>query len=248
MKALIIDDEHSARETLKVLLRNYCPTVEIIAEAESGMMGIKAINHYNPELVFLDVELKDMSSFEMLDTLGFPNLPFDVIFSTAHDHYAVTAFRYSAVDFLPKPVQERTLQMAVMRAQENLRLKQKLAYQVLNEHLRLQTQSRMIIRTSSDILIVPIEKVIRMHSVKGKSAMDILLMDNKRYTIPKSVGEYEHLAPFIRIHNSSIINPNHITRIYRQATNWKLEMSDGGVVEVAASRKSILIDWLEKNE
>jgi two-component system, LytTR family, response regulator len=248
MTALIIDDEPRARESLRTLIRTFCQTIDIIGEADSGKKGIEAIERYKPELVFLDVELQDMSSFEMLDTLGFPNIPFDIIFSTAHNHYAVTAFRYSAVDFLPKPVQERTLQMAVMRAHESLHKKQKLAFQVLNERLKQQTQSRMVIRNAADIFIVPIEEVLRMHAIKGRATTEIMLTNNRNYNVPKNLGEYEHLAPFIRVHNSTIINPNHIIHINKKVTGWQVEMTDGVIIDVANSKKDKLLEWVERIE
>jgi two-component system, LytTR family, response regulator len=246
MTALIIDDEPLARSTLKALIQNYCPTIDIIGEADSGKTGIEAIEHYKPELVFLDVELGDMLSFDMLDKVGFPNIPFDIIFSSAFHHYAVPAFRYSAVDFLPKPVREDTLVSAVMRAQARLHEKQKLAFQVLNEHVKKQSQSRMVIRTTTDIFIVQIEEVLRMHTVKGKAETDIVLTNNKKYNVPVNLGQYEHLDPFIRVHNSTIINPNHIMRIDKKSAKWQLEMSDGFIADVATGKKDKLIEWLEQ--
>jgi two-component system, LytTR family, response regulator len=246
MKALIIDDEFSARQALKQLIFTNCPTIELLGEADSGAMGIEAIKHHKPELVFLDVELQDMSSFDMLDALGFPNISFDIIFSTAHDHYAVTAFRYSAVDFLPKPVQEKTLLTAVMQAQERLRLKQKLAYQVLQEHVKQQIQLRMVISTATEILIMPIENVLRMHAVKGKPATEFMLTNNKRYTVSKNLGEYELLDPFIRVHNSTIINPNHMVCIHKKGAIWQVEMTDGERVDITASKKTKVVEWLER--
>jgi two-component system, LytTR family, response regulator len=246
MTALIIDDEPFARSTLTALIQNYCPTINIIGEADSGKTGIEAIEHYKPELVFLDVELTDMLSFDMLDKVGFPNIPFDIIFSSAFHHYAVPAFRYSAVDFLPKPVQQQTLISAVMRAQARLHEKQKLAFQVLNEHVKKQSQSRMVIRTTTDIFIVQIEEVLRMHTVKGKAETDIVLTNNKKYNVPVNLGQYEHLNPFIRVHNSTIINPNHIMRIDKKSAKWQLEMSDGFIADVATGKKDKLIEWLEQ--
>lgn len=245
MKALIIDDEKSARETLKILLRNTCPSVEIVAEAGSGVSGIEAIQFYKPELIFLDVEIGDMTSFEMLDAMGFPKIDFEIIFSTAHDHYAVNAFRYSALDFLPKPVQERTLSSAVVRAQERLRDKERLQYyEVLKENLKPKTPSRMVLRTMTGVFIVLMNDIIRFQSVQTKTLTEIVLTNKRQQFITKNIGEYEDFAPFIRVHNSTIINPNHIVRIIKHTAGWQVEMSDGFMAEVAKSKKDKLMEWM----
>lgn len=249
MTALLIDDEQSARDTLKVLLLNYCPTVEILGEADSGLAGMEAINQYKPEVVFLDVELDDMTSFEMLDTMGFPNVDFEIVFSTAHNHYAATAFRYSAIDFLQKPVRERDLQLTVMRAQERLLNKQKLEnYDILKENMKPQAQSKMVLRTMSGIFIVPITDVIRLQSVQGKTMTDITLTNKRQQIVSKNLGEFENLDPFIRVHNAMLINHNHIIRINKNTNGWQVEMSDGVFVDVGKSKKDKLMEWLEKFE
>jgi two-component system, LytTR family, response regulator len=249
MKALIIDDEQSARDTLRILLNNYCPSVEIIGEADSGSTGIEAIHHHKPDLVFLDVEIGDMTSFEMLDAIGFPNVHFDIIFSTAHNHYAVTAFRYAAVDFLPKPVRERSLQFAVMRVQERLRDREKLEYYaILKENLKPQAEKRMVIKTIEGVSIVSTSDIIYFQSVPAKTMTSIFLTNKRHYMIAKNIGEYEHLEPFIRIHNATIINPNHIQRIVKNANNWQMELSENHHVEVAKSRKEDLGKWMDNLE
>jgi two-component system, LytTR family, response regulator len=247
MTALIIDDELKARNTLKILLQNCCPTVELLGEAESGASGIEAILKHKPELVFLDVQIGDMTSFEMLDALGFPNINFDIIFSTAHDHYAVDAFRYSAVDFLPKPVQERTLVESVMRAQQRLLDKQKLEhFAILKENLSPQAPNRMVLRTMLGIFIVNIIDIIRFETVQGKTMTDIVLTNKRKHVLSKNIGEYEHLDPFIRIHNTTIINPNHVVRVIKNAKAWQVEMSDGHFAEVSKTKKDVLMEWIDK--
>lgn len=246
MTAILIDDEQHARDTLKILLKNYCPTIDVIGEADSGLTGIEAIQKHKPELVFLDVEMEDMTSFEMLDAIGFPNINFEIIFSTAHDHYAVNAFRYSALDFLPKPVRERNLQLAVMRAQERLRDKERLEYYAaLKENLKPQAQSRMVLRTMTGIFIVLMSDIIRFQTVQAKTMTEIIMTNKRQQLIAKNIGEYEDLDPFIRVHNANIINPNHIVRILKQADGWQVEMTDGHLVDVSKSKRERLLEWLE---
>jgi two-component system, LytTR family, response regulator len=247
MTAILIDDEQHARESLRILIQNYCPTVDIIGEADSGLMGIEAIQKYKPDLVFLDVEIGDMTSFDMLDAMGFPNIDFEIIFSTAHDHYAVSAFRYSALDFLPKPVRERNLQFAVMKAQERLRDKERLAYyETLKANLKPQAESRMVLRTMTGIFIVPMNEIVRFQTVQAKTMTEIIMTNKRQQLIAKNIGEYENLEPFIRVHNANIINPNHIVRILKNAGGWQVEMTDGDLVEVAKSKRDNLMEWVDQ--
>ncbi len=247
MTAILIDDEQFARDTLKILLNNYCPTVEIIAEADSGFTGMEAILKHRPELVFLDVEVGDMTSFQMLDDLGFPNLDFNIIFSTAHDHYAVNAFRYSAIDFLEKPVDERTLQTAVMRAHERVSVKQKLELlTILKQNLLPQSPKRLVLQTPTGNFIAPIEDIILMQTSIGKRSTEVSLTRNRQQETTKTLSEYENLDPFIRVHNSTIINPNHIVQVNKNTPNWQLDMTNGHKVDVARGRKDVVVEWLDK--
>jgi two-component system, LytTR family, response regulator len=249
MKALIIDDEKSARDSLKILLNNYCPFVKILDEADSGKSGIEAIRRHKPDLVFLDVEIGDMTGFEMLDWIGSHNINFDIIFSTAHNHYAVTAFRYAAIDFLPKPVRDRSLLQAVMRVQENLRDKERLEYYaILKENLKPQADKRMVLKTIEGVNIVSESDIIYFQTVPAKTMTSIYLTNNRQYSIAKNIGEYEQLEPFIRVHNATIINPNHIQRIVKSPNNWLLELSENHHVEVTKSRKEDLAKWMGKLE
>ena len=246
MTAILIDDEQHARETLRILIENYCPTVRILAEANSGEAGIAAIQKYKPELVFLDVEIGDMTSFEMLDAIGFPNIDFEIVFSTAHNHYAINAFRYSAVDFLPKPVRERDLQLAVMRTQEKLIDKQRIInYEVLRDNLKAQSPTRIVLKTMEGIFIVPTSDIIRFQTVQGKTMTEITMTNKRKQLIAKNIGEYEHFDAFMRVHNAHIINLEHVFKIDKRE-GWQVQMTDGSFVDVSKGKREIVTEWVEK--
>src|SRR5687768_13913313 len=113
LTAIIIDDELNGRIALKQKLHDYCPTVEVMAEAENGVEGIELINKHQPQLVFLDIEMPEMNGFEML--MNIPEKKFHLVFTTAYDHYAIKAIKYAAFDYLLKPIDIDELKMTIER-------------------------------------------------------------------------------------------------------------------------------------
>ena len=111
IKAIIIDDEMHCRKTLGMLLKEHCPEVEVMEQCNDAGMGIKAIEKFKPDLVFLDIEMPNMNGFEMLEQ--FSEFPFAVVFTSGYDQYAIKAFRFSALDYLLKPVEPKKLIAAV---------------------------------------------------------------------------------------------------------------------------------------
>ena len=121
IRAILIDDEPDAREGLQMAIEKFCPNVDVIAVCSSPLEGLSCIRENQPDLVFLDVQMPKMSGFALLEELG--NFDFEVIFVTAHDRYAIKAIRFSALDYLLKPIDVEELQSAVQRVSERLRLK-----------------------------------------------------------------------------------------------------------------------------
>src|SRR5215510_5712717 len=120
IKAIIIDDEKHCLKTLSMLLKEYCPDVQVVEQCDSGENGIEAIKKLKPDLVFLDIEMPHMNGFEMLEK--FSEIPFAVIFTTGYDQYAIKAFRFSALDYLLKPVEPKELIAAVHKVQTQKKL------------------------------------------------------------------------------------------------------------------------------
>jgi two-component system LytT family response regulator len=246
MKAIIIDDELNSREYLDLLLRTHCPTVELRAVCAGMAEGINAIRSIKPDLVFLDVEMPPHTGFQLLDEIGFPNIPFEVIFCTAHDHYAVQAFKYSAVDFLTKLIAPDDLMKAVMKAQKKLNDKQRLEYyEILKENiLANQANPRMMLPALDGTYIVPTSDIIRIQAVPNRVMVEFILTNNRSLHVAKNLGEFEDLPPFIRVHRSHIINPNHVIRYIK---NGDIEMADGYICNVTPHKREELMQWLTQN-
>src|SRR3954471_1910999 len=115
IKAIIIDDEMHCRKTLSMLLKEYCPDVQVMEQCSDAQLGLEAIEKFKPDLVFLDIEMPHMNGFEMLEQ--FSEIPFAVVFTTGYDQYAIKAFHFSALDYLLKPVEPKGLIAAVHKIQ-----------------------------------------------------------------------------------------------------------------------------------
>jgi two-component system LytT family response regulator len=238
LTAILIDDESNSRNSLRQKLITYCPNVEIAAEAENGEEGIKVIEVYKPDIVFLDVEMPRMNGFNMLQQLK--HRSFELIFTTAYDHYAIQAIRFSALDYLVKPIEIPALKEAVERALEkkqtnapNKRI-ETLLYNLLDEK---NIHNRLAIPSMEGLQFVEIADIIYLEAESNYTF--IHLQPASRITVSKTLKDFEELLPghvFIRIHHSFIINKNHI-RKYLKGDGGQVLMSNGKILDVARRKK-----------
>jgi two-component system, LytTR family, response regulator len=238
LTAILIDDESNSRNSLRQKLITHCPHVEILAEAENGDEGIKAIETYKPDIVFLDVEMPRMNGFTMLQQLAHRN--FEVIFTTAYDHYAIRAIRFSALDYLVKPIAIATLKEAVARAVEkkqphapNQRI-ETLLYNLLDEK---NAHNRIAIPSMEGLQFVEIADIIYLEAESNYTFIN--LHPASKLTVSKTLKDFEELLPattFIRIHHSFLINMNHI-RKYLKGDGGQVLMSNGKLLDVARRKK-----------
>jgi two-component system, LytTR family, response regulator len=238
LRAIVIDDESNSRNSLRQKIITYCPQVTIVAEAADGEEGIKAIETHKPDIVFLDVEMPRMNGFTMLQQLAHKN--FELIFTTAYDHYAVQAIRVSALDYLVKPIEIASLKEAVARAMErkqpntpNQRI-ETLLYNLLDEK---NANARIAIPSMEGLQFVAIADIIYLEAESNYTF--IHLQPAGRITVSKTLKDFEELLPsgiFIRIHHSFIINKNHI-RKYLKGEGGQVLMSNGKMLDVARRKK-----------
>ncbi len=238
LTAILIDDENNSRNSLRQKLITYCPQIDIVSEAENGEEGIKAIETYKPDIVFLDVEMPRMNGFNMLQQLQHRN--FELIFTTAYDHYAIQAIRFSALDYLVKPIEIATLKEAVARAQErkqtnfpNQRI-ETLLYNLLDEK---NTHTRIAIPSMEGLQFVAIAEIIYLEAESNYTFIHV--QPASRLTVSKTLKDFEELLPasiFIRIHHSFLINKNHV-RKYLRGEGGQVLMSNGTMLDVARRKK-----------
>lgn len=246
MRTILIDDEQSARNSLKAELRDYCPEIVIVGEADGVQKGIAAIRELKPELVFLDVEMGDGTGFDLLEQLA--PVSFQVIFTTAHDTHAVKAFKYSAVDYLLKPVDADELVAAVKKL-DKLADQQLLqtSLKALLENARQSTKElrKVVINSSEGHYVLNIGEIIRFEAERNYTK--VILESEKPLLVAKTLKHFEDLLQsqkFERIHQSHLINVQHI-RKYIPRDGGYVVLSNGDNVPVAQRKKTELLALLE---
>jgi two-component system LytT family response regulator len=238
LKAIIIDDEARGRKALQIALNDYCPSVQIAAIAETPQNGIEAIIQYKPDIVFLDVQMPGMSGFDLLS--HFPEIDFDIVFITAHDHYAIKAIRFSALDYLLKPIQIDELMAAVKKAEEKKNHRHiNWQYKSLYENMRSNhnASGSIAVPTGEGLLFIKTQSIIRCEA-EGNYVM-IYMVAKEKILITKTLGDIESMLDakeFFRVHNSHLVNLSHIKK-YVKGEGGYVIMSDNSVVDVARRKK-----------
>ena len=238
LKAIIIDVEARSRKALQIALNDYCPSVQIAAIAETPENGIEEIIKHKPDIVFLDVQMPGMSGFDLLS--HFPEIDFDIVFITAHDHYAIKAIRFSALDYLLKPIQVDELMAAVKKAEEKKNHKHtNWQYKSLYENLRgnQSLSGSIAVPTGDGLLFIKTQNIIRCEA-EGNYVI-IYQSGKEKILITKNLGDIESMLDakeFFRVHNSHLVNLSHIKK-YVKGDGGYVIMSDNSTVDVARRKK-----------
>jgi len=242
MKAIIIDDEPHCIKALQNDLKMFCPEVMVLDSCYSAKEGILSIKRNKPDLIFLDVEMPWMNGFEMLEILD-KEIKFQIIFTTAYDQFAAKAFRVSAVDYLLKPIDGTDLVDAVSKAKKAIQEKDENGnIQNLLQNVKAPAeQQKIAIASREGYDFVPISEIVYC---KGNGAYtDIILVNNKKLLLSKSLGETEDILPaelFERVHHSLVVNIQHINQ-YKKTTGSSIVMDNGEELNVSKSKKDQLL-------
>lgn len=246
IKAVIIDDEPQARVVLKTLLQEYSKEVEIVGEAASAKAGMKLIEENKVDLVFLDIEMPKMDGFGMLRE--FKTIDFDIVFTTAYSNYAINAIKFSALDYLLKPIDIDELKIAIERCKEKITEKkpQKEAiYFLPDDFTNLQNQnSKIALPTPKGFRIIQISELFYCEAARNYTTF--MLADNTQIIVGRNLKYfYEKLTPFgfFRIHESFLINLSHLEK-YVKGRGGQVVLSNGVELDVARNRKSDLLKLL----
>ena len=247
MRIAIVEDEILERDLLKHLVEELKPGSVLVGEAESISEGIKLIQDSAPDVVLMDIELKDGNSFDILKS--FPEKDFAVIFITAYNQFAVEAFRYSAIDYLLKPVNPDELEEALNKVHAELNV-QKLLRNTLLRNLESTpvSEKKLVLRTAESYYIVKMNDIVRIES--DSNYCHFYSSDNQHFMVCKTIKEYESIlkeAPFFRIHQSHLVNINRIKQVNKK-DGLSVIMSDGCEIPVASRKRNELMDLLKKIE
>lgn len=242
--AFIVEDETRSRELLQNLLEEYCPDLQVIGTASAVDDAVKAILQLKPQVLFLDIELHPGTGFDILQRTA--DIEYQVIFTTAYDHYAIRAIKFSALDYLLKPIDVQELQSAVQRAIQHLSNQHpQPSLQLLLQNLVKQQQDYTISLSTADGLeFVPIATVIRLEASGAYTIFH--LKDGSRIMVSRNLKEYEVMLSdhgFFRIQNSHIVNLKEVKKFLRADGGYAV-MNDDSMVAISPKKKEAFLQLL----
>jgi two-component system, LytTR family, response regulator len=247
IRTIIIEDEQKSRELLFSMIQKNCPDLDVIGMAGDVKEGVELIRSVKPDLVFLDISMPNGSGFDVLEQV--PDQNFEVIFATATDQHALKAIKYSACDYLLKPIDADELQSAVLKVQKKKKANPGMEnLQFLIEHLKRSDENfqKITLPTGNAYEIVNIKDIIRCEA--DGSYTTFFLADKRKLLISAGLKHYEELLPesdFIRVHHHHLINMNHVLRFLKEDGGYAI-MSDGSKIEISRRKKETFMDRLNR--
>jgi two-component system, LytTR family, response regulator len=248
IKTLIIEDEQKSLDMLAGIIQKNCPDLDVVGLARNVKEGVEMVEALKPDLVFLDISMPDGSGFDLLEKVA--GHKFELIFATASDQYAIRAIKYSACDYLLKPIDIEELKVAVEKVvskkkaipnMENL--------QFLIQHLKRADENfqKITLPTGNAYEIVNIKDIVRCEA--DGSYTTFYLIDKRKLMISAGLKHYEELLPegeFIRVHHHHLINMNHVVRFLKEDGGYAI-MSDGSKIEISRRKKEAFMEKLNKS-
>ena len=243
IRGIIVEDEIHSRDTLRGLLNRYCKNIEIIAEADGYRSGLAAIKEQQPDVVFLDIQMPDGSGFKLLEELD--EIKFEIIFTTAFDQFAIKAIKFSALDYLLKPIDPEELVSALKKVEN------KISKSEVNENIKVLLDNiksrdpephKIILSTFEKIHIIETDNILRCESDNYYTTF--FLTDGKQILISKTLKENEALLGghnFIRPHKSHLVNVKYIKGFLKSDGGY-IEMTDGSHIPVSRRKKEKIIE------
>ncbi len=239
IKTIIIEDEFHAQKSLHKMLEFVCPEIQIVALAEDIETGSLEIEKHRPDLVFLDIRLKDKSAFDLLDKMD--DLDFKIIFTTAYNQHAIKAFKFSTIDYLLKPIDPDELKKAVEKAKKEI--KRKHEYETLLRQIETNRMKdkKIILKTAEIRHILDINDILYL---KAEGAYTLFVTTNERIIISKNLKFYHQKLgeKFIRCHHSYLVNITHIQHLTNES---KIILSNEESIPVSSRKKNEIIRLLK---
>ncbi|MCY1720732.1 LytTR family DNA-binding domain-containing protein [Prolixibacteraceae bacterium Z1-6] len=243
IKSIIVEDEKHGRENLAGILAEHCPAVTVFGEAESVERAIKLIKQVSPDLVFLDIEMPAANGFKLLEY--FDEINFEVIFVTAYDNYAIKAIRFSAVDYILKPINYHDLKVAVEKVTQRIRQKEENArIKELHRNMLQPENPRIGLPTGDRIEFVQMSDIIYC---KGEGNYTHIYMEGQKHLlVAKTLVEFEELLSeysFVRAHKSYLVNLKHVSA-YLKTDGGMLRLSNGDMIMISRRRREFVREKL----
>jgi two-component system LytT family response regulator len=242
LKTIIIDDESDAVDFISSIIGEYCPSLIVEGKAHNVIEGVRVINEKKPDLVFLDVEMPNGTGFDLLSQ--FPEKNFEVVFITAFNHYAIKAIKFSAVDYILKPININEFIEAVERVIHKRSAKSPSNndnIKILMENLRSPLPTRLAIPTSEGMEYLNPKEIIRIEADRSYSWF--FITGNRKILVSKHLKEFQDLLSdryFFRAHNSHLINLKYVRKFLRRE-GGSIEMQDGAQIPISRNRKDLFL-------
>lgn len=243
-KAIIIDDENRTRDLIAKMINSFGLDIEAIPAAESVETGIKAIEEHQPDIVFLDIKMPDGTGFDLLKAV--PNKNFEVIFITAHEEFAIKAIKFSALDYILKPVDPEELKAAVIQALETIgSKKEESQFDALQMNIQPNQKRRLVLKTQESVHIVELDHIIRCEADRNYTSF--YLTEGKKILVSKTLKDYETLLSgynFLRVQQSHLINLDFVAR-YDKGNGGCVVMKDGSEVPLSPAKRDLFFKIIE---
>jgi two-component system LytT family response regulator len=244
MKAVIIDDEKRTRELIAKMIESFGLGIETFPIGESVESGLKAIESEHPDIVFLDIQMPDGTGFDLLKMI--PQKNFEVIFITAHEEFAIKAIKFSALDYILKPVDPEDLKQAVLRAVSTIdHKKEESQFEALQLNMQPTQKRRLVLKTQESVHVVDLDKIIRCEADRNYTSF--FLTEGKKILVSKTLKDYETLLTgynFLRVQQSHLINLDYVER-YDKGNGGSVVMKDGSEVPLSPAKRDIFFKILE---
>lgn len=241
IKAILIEDEVNARSSLRKMLNLIEPSIKIVGETGYVNEAIQLINNNKPQLVFIDIQLEDGTGFDILKQLN--HLSFKIIFTTAYNQYAIKAFKYSAIDYLLKPIHPEELKQALTRTILSIKKDEvTLNYVDILKHNIKEKDKKIVLKTANNQHIIYIKDIIRL---QAEAAYTTFITNSGKVMVSKNLMYYQNiLGPtFLRCHQSHLVNKKHVSSIHKSDF---VKMINDDLVPISTRKKTEILKKIQK--
>ena len=244
-KVLIIDDENRTRDFVKKMIDSFQLDLEVFTDGENVETGIEAINRIQPDIVFLDIQMPDGTGFDVLNSIE--SKKFEVIFITAYQEYAIKAIKFSALDYILKPIDAEELHTAILTAIDSVDFKKEDAqYEALENNIQPGNRRKLVLQTQECVYIVDLSEIIRCEADKNYTFF--FLNSGKKILVSRTLKDFETMLNgygFFRIQQSHLINLDYLDR-YDKHQGGAIIMKDGSAVPLSPAKKDQFFKLLER--
>ena len=243
-KVLVIDDENRTRDLIAKMINSFGLDIVAIPAGESVASGIKAIEKHRPDIVFLDIQMPDGTGFDLLRSI--PNKSFEVIFITAHEEFAIKAIKFSALDYILKPVDADELKNALEKALNSIgSKKEESQFDALQLNIQPNQKRRLVLKTQESVHVIELDNIIRCEADRNYTSF--YLVGGKKILVSKTLKDYETLLSghnFLRVQQSHLINLDYVAR-YDKGNGGSVVMKDESEVPLSPAKRDIFFKILD---